>query len=86
MVKRVGSRIGHPEYSPMTLRHTFAIQELRRMGKMKPQPPDPLALLAQKMGCTKAVAQQNYLDLEQWERLGGEEEDEGNYHEESGQK
>lgn len=75
-VKRVGERIGHPEYSPMTLRHTFAIQELRRMSKMKPQPPDPIALLAQKMGCTKAVAQQNYIDLTQWEELGGDEDGE----------
>ena len=76
MVGRVGERVDHPEYSPMSLRHTFAIQELRRMAKMNPQPPDPIALLAQKMGCTKAVAQQNYLDLQDWERLGEEGEEE----------
>lgn len=71
LVGRVGERIGHPEYSPMTLRHTFGLEELRRLMKRDPPPPDFISLVAQKMGCSRSVVQQNYIDLDQWERLGG---------------
>ena len=71
LVRRVGARVGHPEYSPMTLRHTFCINELRRMQNLPKPPPEMFMLLATKMGCTKAVVAQNYLDLTQWEDLGG---------------
>jgi hypothetical protein len=72
LVRRVGARVGHPEYSPMTLRHTFGLQELRRFMKMDPPPPDFIGLVAKKMGCTREVVMDYYIDLDQWERLGGE--------------
>lgn len=74
LVRRVGTRVGHPEYSPMTLRHTFCINELRRMQEQPKPPPEMFMLLAMKMGCTRSVVAQNYLDLTQWERLGGTED------------
>ena len=72
LVKRLGSDLGHPEYSPMTLRHTFAINELRRYNDMKNPPPDPFKLVAIKMGCTEDTVRRFYIDLEAWERLGKE--------------
>ncbi len=75
LVRRVGARIGHPEYSPQTLRHTFCLQELRRFMRQNPPPPDPISLVAQKMGCTVAVVRQNYIDMLQWEALGGPSND-----------
>lgn len=74
MVSRVCERIGHPEYSPMTMRHTFCLQELRRLMRQRPPPPDFLTLVAKKMGCSRDVVAQNYIDLMQWESLGGEGE------------
>ena len=73
LVHRVGERIGHSEYSPLSLRHTFGLQELRRYMHMKPPPPDFIALVAQKMGCRRETVQQYYIDIDQWERLGGDE-------------
>jgi len=72
MVSRIGERIGHPEYSPNTLRHTFCIQELRVLTQISNPPPDPISLLSRKMGCSREVVMQNYLDLTQWERLGSQ--------------
>ena len=71
LVHRVSSRIGHPEYSPLTLRHTFGLQELRRFMNQHPQPPDLISLVAVKMGCRKETVIQYYIDLTQWESLGG---------------
>jgi len=71
LVRRVSSRIGHPEYSPQTLRHTFGLQELRKFMKQVPQPPDLISLVAVKMGCRKETVIQYYIDLTQWEGLGG---------------
>jgi len=71
LVHRMGSRIGHPEYSPLTLRHTFGLQELRKFMNQSPQPPDLIALVAQKMGCKRETVMQFYIDLTQWEGLGG---------------
>ena len=71
LVSRIGERIGHSEYSPMTLRHTFCLQQLRYFMGMDPPPPDFIGLVATKMGCTREVVYQNYLDLAQWEGLGG---------------
>ena len=48
--------------SPMTLRHTFALNELK-LNKFD------YFLVAGKMGCDITVLRQNYLDLLQWERV-----------------
>lgn len=72
LVHRIGERIDRPEYSPLNLRHTFGLQELRRFMKMNPPPPDFIGLVAQKMGCKRETVQQYYIDLDQWERLGGD--------------
>ena len=65
-------RIAVPDYqcgnvSPMTLRHTFALNELRRtmVGGNAPD----FDRVAMKMGCTINVVKQNYIDLEQWEDI-----------------
>lgn len=71
LAHRIGERTGHPECSPMVLRKTFCLQELRRFMKMNPQPPDLIGLVATKMGCDRSVVQENYIDLIQWEGLGG---------------
>ncbi len=70
LVRRVGARIGHPEYSPQTLRHTFGLQELRKFMNQSPPPPDLISLVAVKMGCRKETVIQYYIDLTQWEALG----------------
>ena len=75
LVRRVGERVGHSEYSPLTLRHTFGLNELRRFNDMPKPPPDIFSLVAIKMGCTEKTVKGYYIDLEQWERLG-EEDDE----------
>ena len=72
LVGRIGDRVGHPEYSPMTLRHTFCIQQLRYFSGMERPPPDYIGLVAVKMGCTRDVVVQNYIDLQQWMDLAGE--------------
>ena len=71
LVHRIGEQVGHPEYSPLSLRHTFGLQELRGFMKQKPPPPDFIALVAQKMGCKRETVMQFYIDLTQWEKLGG---------------
>jgi len=71
LVRRIGARVGHPEYSPMTLRHTFGIQCLREFMKQIPPPPDFISLVATKMGCGEHIVKQNYIDLTQWAQLGG---------------
>lgn len=76
LVRRIGVRVDHPEYTPMTLRHSFAIHELRALNKKKRPPPNIIDLVATKMGCRREVLMQNYLDLLQWEGLGGDEPDE----------
>lgn len=65
-------RIVIPDYpsghvSPMTLRHTFALNELRRtmVGGNAPD----FDRVAMRMGCTINVVKQNYIDLEQWEDI-----------------
>lgn len=70
LVRRVGSRVDHPEYSPLTLRHSFGIHELRRFNSMARPPPDMIALVAKKMGCTTDTVRGYYIDMDQWERLG----------------
>lgn len=75
LVKRVGERIGHPEWTPMNLRHVFCIEELRRYAKMQRPPPDYMYLLAQRMGCGIKIVRQNYLDLQQMEDLGVESDE-----------
>ena len=73
LVGRVGARVGHPEYSPLTLRHTFGTEMLKfYMQKEKP-PPDVFDLVARKMGCTEAVVKNNYVDLQDWERASDPE-------------
>jgi len=65
--KDIGTRSGIKALSPMSLRHTFCILELKRLQDH----PDKLDLVAMKMGCSKKVVMQNYLDLLAWEqRLG----------------
>jgi len=73
--KQLG-RIVIPNYecghvSPMTLRHTFALNELRRtmVGGNAPD----FDRVAMKMGCTIQVVKQNYIDLEQWEEINSVE-------------
>jgi len=69
LVRRIGARGGHPEYSPMTLRHTYCLQELRGFVHQKRPPVDFIALVAQRMGCSREVVMQNYIDLTQWETV-----------------
>lgn len=80
LVGRVGERVGHPEYSPLTLRHTFGTEMLKfYMAKDKP-PPDVFDLVARKMGCTEKVVKGNYIDLQDWERASDPESLEGTDH------
>lgn len=51
-----------PPISPMTLRHTYALNELRRFDF-------DYDLVAHKMGCSVTTLKIHYLDLEQWERV-----------------
>jgi integrase len=74
LVHRIGARVGHPEYSPLSLRHTFGLQELRGFMKQRPPPPDFIALVAQKMGCKRETVMQFYIDLTQWAGLGGQQD------------
>ena len=70
LVGRVGERVGHPEYSPSTLRRTFGLNELRRFNTMRNPPPDIFKLVAKKMGCSEKVVRDYYIELTDWERLG----------------
>lgn len=65
MVKRVGRKAHVEGISPMTLRHTACINFLRKFRDHN----DRMDLVAMKMGCAKTVVIQNYLDLEEWERM-----------------
>jgi len=65
LVSRIGARIGHPEYTPMTLRHTFCIQQLREYADN----PDPIRLVSIKMGCSENIVSQNYIDLKDWQKV-----------------
>ena len=70
LVKRIGERVGHPEYTPSTLRHTFGINMLRYYHEMANPPPDIFKLVAKKMGCSENVVRDYYISLTDWERLG----------------
>ena len=48
----------------MTLRHTACIGFLREYSGH----PERITLVAMRMGCTPRVVQQNYIDLDQWEK------------------
>lgn len=65
MVRRVGLKSGLGSLTPMNLRHTACVRFLRQYAGG----PAPLDLVAAKMGCTVAVVKQNYIDLEDWERI-----------------
>jgi integrase len=65
IIKRVGDRAGIPNVSPMTLRHTFCINLLREYGAH----PQTIDFVAKRMGCSRDVVIQNYIDLGQWEQL-----------------
>ena len=51
--------------SPMTLRHTLCINLLREYGDH----PQAIDFVAKRMGCSREVVIQNYLDLQQWEKI-----------------
>jgi integrase len=70
LVGRIGARIGHSEYSPLTLRHTFGTQELKRYMNQPRPPPDPFDLVAKKMGCSESTVKGYYIDFNDWERIG----------------
>jgi hypothetical protein len=70
MVMRVGARIGHPEITPMTLRHSHALNTLRRYADK----PYAIDMVAQSMGCSRKVLLRNYLDMEQVQSLADEKE------------
>jgi hypothetical protein len=55
-----------PPVTPMTLLHTFSLNELRRMRKGGLM---DLELVSGKMGCTIQTVRQNYLDMKDWERI-----------------
>lgn len=61
IVKRVGARVGMPDVSPLSLRHTFCINLLREH--------DDIHLVAQEMGCSVQVVMRNYADLHAWKKL-----------------
>lgn len=58
-----------PPVTQMTLRHTFVLNQLREhWGE-----PDKFDLVVKKVGCTREVVAQNYLDLDQWTKLNKRE-------------
>lgn len=61
----VGKRAGIRDLSPMSLRHTYCILMLQEFRNH----PTPIDLVATKMGCTRDVVMQNYLDLYEWEKV-----------------
>ena len=65
MARRVGLKAGYKRISPMTLRHTACINFLRQFREH----PERMDLVAIRMGCTRGVVMQNYIDLEEWERM-----------------
>ena len=67
IVRDVGRRIGFKGIiSPMSLRHTFCINLLREYGTH----PQAIDFVAKRMGCSRETVIQNYIDLQQWERIG----------------
>ncbi len=67
LVRRVGERAGlGRDITPMTLRHTFGLEMLRRYRNRA----DAIDLVATMMGATPSVVRRYYVDLTQWERLG----------------
>jgi len=67
IVHDVGERAGFKDISPMTLRHTFCINLLKEYGSH----PQSIDFVAKRMGCSREVVVQNYIDLHQWEKLRG---------------
>jgi len=66
LVHRVGVRAGLGRtISPMTLRHSHALNTLRKYSHRG----DALDLTAMLMGCKKEILMRNYLDESQWEAL-----------------
>lgn len=65
VIRRVGERIGIPSLSSMSLRHSFAIHELRKYRDRA----DAIDLVAASMGCRRETLMSNYLDLLQWEHV-----------------
>jgi len=64
MVRRLGALQGHPDWTPMTLRHTACIEFLREyLAKGRY---DAIDLVAVRMGCDRNVVAKNYLILDQW--------------------
>ncbi len=62
MVHRIGARVGMSDLSPMSLRHTFGINAMRRFKGRG----DAIQLVASMMGCSERILVRNYLDFEQW--------------------
>jgi hypothetical protein len=65
----IGKR-GIPDYesppvSPLTLRHTFVLNCLREYRNS----PDCLDVVASKAGCNKSTVIQNYIDMQDWEKI-----------------
>jgi len=66
IVQEIGDRIGLDHLSPMSLRHTFCINLLQEYGNH----PQCIDFVAKRMGCSRDVVVQNYIDLHQWVKLG----------------
>jgi|SRR3990167_1703718 len=67
MSRRVAEKARFEDWrsiTPMTLRHTACIGFLREYSGH----PERITLVAMRMGCTPRVVQQNYIDLDQWEK------------------
>ena len=52
--------------SPMSLRHTLCVNLLREYDNH----PQAIDFVAKRMGCSREVVIQNYIDLKQWEKIG----------------
>lgn len=64
MVRRLGAKQGHPDWTPMTLRHTACIEFLRKYHDID--------MVAVRMGCDRLIVATDYLILDQWEKVGAE--------------
>lgn len=58
----IGIDYSSPPISPMTLRHTYVLNMMRRFDF-------DLELVSAKAGCNKSTVIQNYLDLEDWQDI-----------------
>lgn len=67
IIHKIGKRIRAPDLSPMSLRKTCGINELREFHDHT----DRLRLVARRMGCTIDTVTQFYLELHEWEREHG---------------